>query len=110
MDCSNGQVHDDSRPTEEINRRTAKLELIRNCGMDPFGGPFEVTGTAEAVRLNCDEMAGEEVTIAGRIMALRSHGKSTFADLRIVPAGYRYMYVRMSWATKATAGLPTCSI
>ncbi len=82
MDCSNGQVHDDSRPTEEINRRTAKLELIRNCGMDPFGGPFEVTGTAEAVRLNCDEMAGEEVTIAGRIMALRSHGKSTFADLR----------------------------
>lgn len=82
MSCGNGQVQDDSRPTEEINRRTGKLDAIRDCGMDPFGGPFKVTKTAEAVRLGCDELAGEEVTVAGRLTAFRGHGKTIFADLR----------------------------
>lgn len=76
MDCSNGRVHDDSRPTEEINRRTAKLDLIRQCGMDPFGGPYELTSNAETIRTNCDDMAGQEVSIAGRIMAFRRDRKS----------------------------------
>ncbi|MGI6621046.1 MAG: lysine--tRNA ligase [Bacillota bacterium] len=82
MDCSNGHVRDDSRPTEEISRRAAKLELIRNSGMDPFGGPFKVSGDAQTIRANCDQMAGDEVSIAGRIMAFRGHGRATFADLR----------------------------
>ncbi len=82
MSCNNEQVQDDSRPVDEINRRTGKLDEIRRCGMDPFGGPYEVSSTAEAVRTECDKLAGEQVSVAGRLTALRGHGKSTFGDLR----------------------------
>jgi lysyl-tRNA synthetase class 2 len=72
----------ESRVDEEIERRRAKLELARSLGMKPFGEPYEVTAKARTIAEKCDEMAGQEVRIAGRLTALRGHGKATFADLR----------------------------
>ena len=72
----------ESRLEEEIERRRGKVELARSRGLKPFGEPYEVTSKASAIAEKCDEMSGAEVKIAGRVMALRGHGKATFADLR----------------------------
>lgn len=72
----------ESRLNEEIERRRGKIELARSRGLNPFGDAYEVTSKASVIAEKCDEMAGTEVRIAGRIMALRGHGKATFADLR----------------------------
>lgn len=72
----------ESRLGEEIERRKGKIELARSMGLKPFGEPYEVTATAKAVAEKCDEMAGQEVRVAGRITAMRGHGKAAFADLR----------------------------
>ena len=95
MSSSDGQIQADSRPTEEINRRTSKLDIIRDCGMDPYGGRFETTITAEAVGLDCQQLTGQEVVIAGRLTAFRGHGKTTFADLRD-RTGRLQIYARMN--------------
>ena len=72
----------ESRLEEEIERRRGKVEMARSRGMKPFGEPYEVTSKASVIAEKCDEMAGREVKLAGRVMALRGHGKATFADLR----------------------------
>lgn len=65
----------------EIARRRKKLAELRLRGIDPFGRRFEVTSDAETVRTRCDEMTGQEVSVAGRLMAIRGHGKAMFLDL-----------------------------
>lgn len=72
----------ESRLEEEIQRRRGKVELARSRGRKPFGDSYETTSKASVIAEKCDEMAGVEVKIAGRVMALRGHGKATFADVR----------------------------
>lgn len=76
---------------DETNRleaeRRAKLERFRAAGGEPY--PWEFPGrvaTAEA-RAACASLApgsndpGQTVKVAGRLRAIRTHGKTTFADL-----------------------------
>ena len=78
-----GETRDqESRLSEEMERRRKKIDLARSLGMNPFGGRYEVTASASAVAQRCDEMAGQIVRVAGRLMAFRGHGKATFADIR----------------------------
>jgi lysyl-tRNA synthetase class 2 len=67
---------------EEFERRRRKLDVAKSKGIAPFGGRYEVTATAKEVADKCDEIAGAKVSLAGRITALRGHGKACFADLR----------------------------
>ncbi|MCD5390761.1 lysine--tRNA ligase [candidate division NPL-UPA2 bacterium] len=63
--------------SELIKERRSKLEWIREAGIKPYAGKF--------LRSHCLGEAievGDGVKVAGRIMALRRHGKTTFADLR----------------------------
>src|SRR5437762_2165598 len=70
-----------------MRQRREKLEALRAQGLDPFGGRFPVTHWAAplAERLRSageEELKGvEPVSLAGRIVALRDHGKSCFAHL-----------------------------
>ncbi|HHW17448.1 MAG TPA: lysine--tRNA ligase [Firmicutes bacterium] len=72
----------ESRLEEEIQRRREKLNELKKAGLDPFGGRYPVSASAAAIREKCDEISGEVVRVAGRLMAFRGHGKATFADLR----------------------------
>lgn len=72
----------ESRLQNEIQRRESKIQLARSLGLKPFGEPYPVTSHAGEITENCDSLAGQEVKIAGRLMAFRGHGKATFADLR----------------------------
>lgn len=73
---------------ELIRRRHAKLRALRERGIDPFGGRYPVTHWVRdfeplRVRATPEELRNfGTVSMAGRIMALRHHGKTCFAHLR----------------------------
>jgi len=73
--------------TDDINfvlrARREKLEAIRAAGVEPFAYSFDRKQTAsEALALMpAGEHDGPEVSVAGRIVAWRAHGKTAFAHL-----------------------------
>ena len=72
--------------SDELNfveaARREKLQQLVDRGIQPFGYGFDRTHTAaEAVAALGDAAEGERVRVAGRIVAWRAHGKTTFAHL-----------------------------
>ncbi|HHY14394.1 MAG TPA: lysine--tRNA ligase [Thermoanaerobacterales bacterium] len=79
---------------ELMKQRFKKLDELRQMGVDPFGKRYERTHIsdqvlAEFAKLEKDKV---EVSIAGRIMAKRGHGKASFADI-MDKAGNIQIYV-----------------
>jgi lysyl-tRNA synthetase, class II len=68
-----------STEAELIAVRREKLAKLRELGIDPFGGRYEVSTTPGELRANFEE--GRRVKLAGRITALRDMGKSVFFQL-----------------------------
>lgn len=68
-------------------------QLLRESGVDPYPRSFERTHTAIEVCEGYDGLEGREVCVAGRVMALRVHGKAGFADLHD-STGRIQLYVR----------------
>ncbi|MBN1870158.1 MAG: lysine--tRNA ligase [Candidatus Omnitrophica bacterium] len=65
---------------DEIRRvRVDKIKKLKEHDIAPYGMRFDRTSSISDVLRNFQE--GKEVTIAGRLMASRSHGKVMFADL-----------------------------
>jgi lysyl-tRNA synthetase class 2 len=76
------------RGEELIEQRKAKLERLRARGRDPYPARYQRTHTAQqaADLLAHQEKGGgspgQEVSVAGRVTAMRVMGKRTFIDLR----------------------------
>ena len=76
--------HDDN---ELIRQRREKLEALRRSGIDPFGGRYPVTHWARGIAERLGSASEEElkgfgpVSLAGRVVAMRHHGKTCFAHL-----------------------------
>ncbi len=76
-------------PVEDLNEmmkvRREKMEAFRGQGVAPFGHRYEVTDYAADIKQKHEGLEGEEegpeVHIAGRLMAIRGHGKATFCTL-----------------------------
>jgi lysyl-tRNA synthetase class 2 len=62
--------------------RLDKLGELRDLGIDPFGSRYERDCTARKIQDSFDQMDGQTVRIAGRIMSKRRHGKAGFANLQ----------------------------
>jgi len=74
---------------EQIEQRHKTLEELRKAGIEPFGGPFEVTHYASEIIERYKETSKEVLdsapataTIAGRIVAMRDFGKAAFAHIQ----------------------------
>ncbi len=73
---------------EEINdlikQRLIKLGNLRTGGIDPYGEKFAKSTDINELLSRFDEASSreEKVAIAGRVMAVRSHGKSCFIDVK----------------------------
>ena len=66
---------------ELMQVRIGKMEQLKAMGIDPFGHRFAPSHhTAEIVE-NFEELEGTTVSVAGRVMAIRGHGKASFVDL-----------------------------
>ena len=70
---------------EMMRVRREKMGAFREMGVAPFGHRFEVTDYAAQIRAQYDGLGedeeGGEVRIAGRLMAIRGHGKASFSTL-----------------------------
>lgn len=71
---------------ELLKVRRDKLAAFESKGVAPFGHRFEVSHHANEVLEQFGYLEGEaeseeEITIAGRLMAIRGHGKASFSAL-----------------------------
>jgi len=75
--------------------RREKLEEIREMGVNPFPYGYNRTHTTQAVIENFQELESKQVSVAGRLMAIRNQGKASFANLEDA-AGRIQIYLRTS--------------
>ena len=61
-------------------QKVERLKEIQAKGIDPFGGKYKTDAPIENIKNNYEE--GKKVSVAGRLMAVREHGKTVFYDLR----------------------------
>ena len=66
-----------------LQARREKLKRIRDLGIDPYPYRFQRTHSLRAVRQDFADLSsqGEVVSLAGRLISLRGHGKTSFAHL-----------------------------
>jgi lysyl-tRNA synthetase class 2 len=79
------------RQSHVVTDRQEKLDELRRRGIPPYAYSFRSTHSAAAVRAQFEraEAAGEVdvegnagvVRLAGRVLSMRSHGKTAFADV-----------------------------
>jgi len=96
------EKNDESQqPLEQLlaNRR-AKLDALVELGLDPFPRRFRVDESVSSARERFEHKTTEEleaeqpqVRLGGRLLAIRGHGKVSFADLSD-GAGQIQLYVR----------------
>lgn len=74
---------DEQNLNEMLKVRREKLKAFSDRGVAPYGERYEVTHHAQDIIDNFEALEGEEdgpiVRMAGRLMAIRGHGKATFA-------------------------------
>ncbi|MCX7597398.1 MAG: lysine--tRNA ligase [Armatimonadetes bacterium] len=69
-------------PPDEREQRLARLRRMQAEGRDPFSvQSFQRTHACREIVLGYPANDGHQVAVAGRLMAMRRHGKSTFSDL-----------------------------
>lgn len=65
-----------------VQHRLNKLRALYQQGIDPFAvEKFQRSHMAREIREQFALLEGKECSVAGRLLSLRTHGKSTFADL-----------------------------
>ena len=64
------------------NERLRKLAALRELGLDPYPAHTERTHDCATVVTQYDELAGQEVAVAGRVVSIRSFGKLAFIKLQ----------------------------
>lgn len=63
--------------------RREKLKELQDSGKDPFQiTKFDVTAHSADIKDNFEQMEGQEVTIAGRMMSKRVMGKASFCNIQ----------------------------
>ncbi|MTI85922.1 MAG: lysine--tRNA ligase [Firmicutes bacterium] len=67
---------------ELIQVRREKLKDLKQTGVNPFGQRFEFTHRAKQLLDNYEDYGDKEVSLAGRMMAKRGHGKAGFANVQ----------------------------
>jgi len=84
--------------TEIISNKWKEIEELKREGIDPFGHSFTRTyKIKDLIEKNKDSQVGEcgkeKVSIAGRLMALRTHGKAIFANIEDI-SGRIQIYIK----------------
>jgi len=81
-----------SSEEELIAVRREKVAKIRDLGVNPYGGRYEVT--TSAAELKADFSEGKQVKLIGRITALRDMGRTQFFTIGDVQGSIQCMLTR----------------
>ncbi len=72
----------EEQANELMRERFQKLKELQSNGKDPFDVyKVERTHTSKEVKENYEDLEGKTVTVAGRLMSKRVHGKAGFSDI-----------------------------
>ncbi|SMC28965.1 lysyl-tRNA synthetase, class II [Clostridium acidisoli DSM 12555] len=76
------QARAEKEMNDLLKERRQKLSDLQAQGKDPFD-VYKVnrTHTSNVIKEKYDELEGKEVTVAGRLMSKRVHGKAGFSDV-----------------------------
>jgi lysyl-tRNA synthetase class 2 len=80
---------------ELMLQRREKLSQLREEQEKAFAEKYEVTHHAAEVETNFEDLEEKEVKLAGRLMAIRTHGKASFADLMDM-SGKVQLYIKQN--------------
>ena len=83
-----------SSEDELIAVRREKVAKIRELGVNPYGGRFDVT--ASPAEIKADFVEGKQVKLLGRITALRDMGRTQFFTIADVQGGIQCMLTKKS--------------
>ncbi len=83
-----------SSEEELIAVRREKVTKIRELGVNPYGGRFDVT--ASPAEIKADFVEGKQVKLLGRITALRDMGRTQFFTIADVQGGIQCMLTKKS--------------
>lgn len=90
------EVKDTPVTAEELNElmksRREKMTAIADKGIEPFGRNYKATHHAAEVVENFEELEEKTVRICGRVMAIRGHGKASFAHLMDMSGGVQLYF------------------
>ena len=77
------KTQEEKRLNEMLLLRRRKLEELREEGKDPFKiSKYDVSIYSNKIKENFEELEEKEVSIAGRVMSKRRHGKIAFLDIQ----------------------------
>jgi len=65
-----------------IDQRRAKIRRLRELGVEPYPYRFDPTHTSAEILADADRYSEQPVRLAGRLMSIRSKGKSSFAHMQ----------------------------
>ncbi len=65
-----------------IQRRYEELEQLKSKGIEPFAYSFDVDSDSQSIKESYKDDEQKDVSIAGRIMAIRRMGKASFAHIQ----------------------------
>src|SRR5437016_13856183 len=71
----------DESPDDLIRQRLRKLEELRARGIDPYPASFDRTAPNGEIVARFDQLAGQDVTVAGRIVSRRIMGRASFCHV-----------------------------
>lgn len=70
------------RLNELMKARRQKMVQLKEKGVEPFGSKYVCSHYSAEVIGQFDALENKEVSLAGRLTGIRTHGKATFADLQ----------------------------
>ncbi|MBN1153760.1 lysine--tRNA ligase [candidate division KSB1 bacterium] len=73
--------------------RLNKLDQLKELEINPYAYRYEITGSARQILDDVHAYEGKKVSLAGRLMSVREHGKTAFAHL-MDSSGKIQFYVR----------------
>ena len=93
-------------PNEVVTQRIQKLEEIQELGIDPYPYTFDVSHPAQTILDQVESLIESEgtVTVAGRLVAKRGHGKAGFAHISD-RTGRIQLYIRLDRIGEASYDL-----
>ena len=76
-------INEEQSSNELIKIRIDKLKHLKSIGKNPFEiEKAYVTHYSEQIKKEFEQLEGKKVTIAGRLMAKRGHGKTSFINIQ----------------------------
>lgn len=90
--------------SELLQIRRDKIQGLKAKGLEAFAGRFERSHQSQEIKEKFEELEGQKVVVAGRIMAKREHGKTAFVNVADMEGSIQ-IYIRQDLLGEESFGI-----